>query len=312
MVKTGQNGGMTKTPDITSVGFNPPRDTRLNVEAMSIEDLRMRAPHAHFEKLQRADFFRLIGVMQGHTSPMVDFSNFAAQVGNWLLVRPGQVFRYDFSHPWSGWLLVFRPDGLAAAGSNHSLDEFDLLRRVEDLASLHTLNGDQHEWMNRCLRQMQRDGKQTDDVPLRNELLRLQLAATLLRLSLWQSTGPRTHVDHTTGYGNYRRFRQLLDAHFASQHQLQHYAQALGMSERTLSRVCVAATGTPAKTVINQRLVLEAKRMLAHTALAVQSIGHALGFEDPTNFVKFFRKETAMTPLAFRREVRWPDHTIDA
>ena len=81
---------------------------------------------------------------------------------------------------------------------------------------------------------------------------------------------------------------------------MQHYAGALGMSDKTLSRVCWAAFGVPAKTAINQRLVLEAKRLLAHTSMAVQTIGRELGFEEATNFVKFFRKETEMPPLVFR------------
>jgi AraC-like DNA-binding protein len=95
-------------------------------------------------------------------------------------------------------------------------------------------------------------------------------------------------VTGSTEHANFRRFRKLLDADLSTQHQVQHYANALGMSEKTLSRVCVAATGVPAKSVINQRLVLEA-------------IGRELGFAEPSNFVKFFRKQAGMPPLAFRR-----------
>ena len=71
--------------------------------------------------------------------------------------------------------------------------------------------------------------------------------------------------------------------------------------EKALSRMCIAAVGVPAKVVINQRLILEAKRLLAHTTLPVQSIGSALGFDEATNFVKFFRKATGTTPLTFRQ-----------
>ena len=76
------------------------------------------------------------------------------------------------------------------------------------------------------------------------------------------------------------------------------------MSDKTLSRVCLAAAGAPAKVLINQRLLLEAKRLLAHTTLPVQTIGRDLGFEEATNFVKFFRKETGMRPLAFRQDAQ--------
>jgi AraC-like DNA-binding protein len=300
MVKFGQNVEMKNASRIANVRFTPPSDARLEVEAMAIKDLRKRAPEAHFEQLQRADFYRLIGVLKGSTSPMVDFAHFTAQAGDWLLVRPGQVFRYDFSRAWSGWLLVFRPDSLATAGRNRASEEFDLLRRVEDLPCKHVLHREQHGWMLRSLQQIELDGKLTQDVPLRNELLRLALAGALLRLSLWQSPDPDSSASRGGGYGNYRRFRQLLEADFSRWHQVQYYANALGMSEKTLSRVCMAAAGVPAKTLINQRLVLEAKRMLAHTTMAVQTIGNELGFEEPTNFVKFFRKTAGVTPLGFR------------
>jgi AraC-like DNA-binding protein len=102
---------------------------------------------------------------------------------------------------------------------------------------------------------------------------------------------------------NFWRFRKLLDAEFSTKHQVQHYATALGMSDKTLSRVCVAAAGVTAKSIINQRLLLEARRLLAHTSLAVQTIGHELGFEEPTNFVKFIRREAGVTPLTFRKDV---------
>ena len=294
--------------EITPVGFRPPGDVRLNVEALSIEELRRRAPAEHFERLQRADFYRLIGVLEGHTCPMVDFSEHGAHTGHWLLVRPGQVFRYDFARPWRGWLLVFRPEALAVTGPSRATDEFDLPRQVEDLASLHTLDAAQHQWMDHSLRQMQADSAPAANVALRNELLRLQLASTLLRLSLWQAdhhpVADRASSRAAAHTAPFRRFRQRLEADFATRHQVQHYASALGMSEKTLSRVCAAAAGQPAKALINQRLVLEARRLLAHTTLTVQAIGHALGFDEATNFVKFFRKEAGMTPLAFRQAQR--------
>lgn len=302
MVKIGQNDVTKKTADITLIGFNPPGDTRLAVEAMSITDLRKRAPPEHFDKLQRADFYRLIGVLEGATSPMVDFSTYAAQAGDWLLVRPGQVFRYDFSQRWAGWIVVFGADSIFAAGHSRSGNDFDLLHRVENLACHHSLNGEQHNWMHQSLKQLHRDGALATEAALRNELLRLQLASTLLRLSIWQLPEALSGAVRREKQANFRRFRNLLEADFAEQHQVQYYARTLGMSEKTLSRVCMATAGEPAKSVINRRLTLEAKRLLAHTSLTVQTISRDLGFEEATNFVKFFRKETGIRPLTFRKD----------
>jgi AraC-like DNA-binding protein len=78
------------------------------------------------------------------------------------------------------------------------------------------------------------------------------------------------------------------------------YAKRLGYSESTLSRACVAATGYTAKQAIDLRVALEARRMLVHSDATVAQIGHRLGFSEPTNFVKFFRRTCGVTPLDFR------------
>jgi AraC-like DNA-binding protein len=60
------------------------------------------------------------------------------------------------------------------------------------------------------------------------------------------------------------------------------------------------ASGSSPKALIEQRLILEAKRLLAHTGLAVEAIATKVGFSEPTNFVKFFRRHGGMRPLDFR------------
>lgn len=282
--------------DITHIGFKPPADQRLPIEALTVDDLRRRAPEEHFRKLQRADFFRLFGVREGCTTPEVDFSHHALRAADWLLVRPGQVFRYDFEQPWSGWMVVFPPQVIMPGPRMAGRDEVDLSGRLESLPTRMPLEPMQHGWMCASARQLQLDGLLRIQVPLRNELLRLQLAGMLLRLSACQ---PQVYVP-SAREEPFQRFRLLLEADHANRHQVGHYARALGMSDKTLRRVCLAATGMPAKAVINQRRLLEAKRLLAHTRLSVKAVGHALGFDEPTHFVRFFRREAGMSPLAFR------------
>jgi AraC-like DNA-binding protein len=48
--------------------------------------------------------------------------------------------------------------------------------------------------------------------------------------------------------------------------------------------------------------MLEAKRLLAHTHKSVKEIGFSLGFQEPTNFTKYFRKHTGLSPVEFRNQ----------
>jgi AraC-like DNA-binding protein len=56
--------------------------------------------------------------------------------------------------------------------------------------------------------------------------------------------------------------------------------------------------------MVNERVILEAKRLLAHTDLNIKEIGFYLGFDEATNFVKFFKKITHTTPMLFRKLYR--------
>ncbi|MFD8010766.1 helix-turn-helix transcriptional regulator [Streptomyces sp. NPDC058955] len=95
-------------------------------------------------------------------------------------------------------------------------------------------------------------------------------------------------------------FRRAVESDFAHARDVGHYAQALGYAPRTLTRASLAAAGVGAKDCIDRRVILEAKRLLAHDDAPVVSIAARLGFPDPSNFTKYFTQRTGTTPAAFR------------
>jgi AraC-like DNA-binding protein len=98
----------------------------------------------------------------------------------------------------------------------------------------------------------------------------------------------------------FTRFRDDLDRTFARTRRVEDYADRLGCCVRTLTRASLAATGRSAKQVIDDRVTLEAKRLLAGTDLPVAEVGRRLGFPEPTNFGRFFQREAGQSPGAFR------------
>jgi AraC-like DNA-binding protein len=147
---------------------------------------------------------------------------------------------------------------------------------------------------------MQNDSAQVSDFPTLQSLLQLQLSYLLLRLCLAQELSFDPEKSAGRALVHYERFKIQLEKDFTTKHQVQHFGDALGLSVKILNRACLSSTGYSTKSCINQRIALEAKRLLAHTDAAVKSIAIDLGFDDPTNFVKFFKREAAMTPGQFR------------
>ncbi|MFZ6046420.1 helix-turn-helix domain-containing protein [Pseudomonas sp. CR3202] len=97
-----------------------------------------------------------------------------------------------------------------------------------------------------------------------------------------------------------RVFRELVEVHFRNHRPVNDYAGDLGMTTATLGRLCQEQLGMNPMAVINARLVLEAKRELAHSSQSIKTIAHDLGYSDVGYFSRFFRKNTGLTPSEFR------------
>lgn len=102
------------------------------------------------------------------------------------------------------------------------------------------------------------------------------------------------------------RFHALIAQHAAQHWPIARYANALGLSERSLARICKAQTGLSPQAVIEAYLMREASRLLAYTQMSAQSIAHALGFDDPSYFSRRFRVFAGMSPRAYRTRLDHP------
>jgi AraC family transcriptional activator of pobA len=94
--------------------------------------------------------------------------------------------------------------------------------------------------------------------------------------------------------------RRLIDANFRTERLIRFYAERLNMTPDRLNDHVKRATGVTAGHLIRRRVLTEAKRQLVFTGQAIHEIAYDLAFADPSHFARFFRKQTGMTPQAFR------------
>ena len=100
-----------------------------------------------------------------------------------------------------------------------------------------------------------------------------------------------------------RRFVRLVEERYREQISLSAYATALGVSVPHLTRVCRELLGLPARSVVHDRLVLEARRNLVYTSMTVSQVAFRLGFSDPAYFSRFFTERVGMSPSSYRAGV---------
>lgn len=145
-------------------------------------------------------------------------------------------------------------------------------------------------------RENSKDGN-TDE--LRKALLNVLVIQCLNLSELYPAQGHRTNATYTA-------FRSLLKDNFNQQHQVTFYARRLNVSTRTLTQCVRAATHKTPKELIDEHLLLEAKRLLYWSEKSGKEVAWQLGFETDSYFNRFIKKHTGHTPKAFQKK-RFPE-----
>jgi AraC family transcriptional regulator, transcriptional activator of pobA len=98
------------------------------------------------------------------------------------------------------------------------------------------------------------------------------------------------------------KFNNLVQKFYLQKRKIDDYAQMLNVSPNYLSAVIKATTSQNAKTILNERLLIEAKNLLSYSDDDISSIAYQLGFEEMTHFGRFFKNETGISPSEWRKE----------
>ena len=100
-----------------------------------------------------------------------------------------------------------------------------------------------------------------------------------------------------------RQFNFLVENHFSTKHTVSEYAQLMNKSPKTLSNFFAKNHDKTPLQIIQGRILLEARRKLAHTDLPIKEIAYAVGFDSIQSFSRFFKKKEGQSPIDFRKEI---------
>jgi AraC-like DNA-binding protein len=289
---------MRHAAEIRDINFAPPVGLPPGLEVMTLADLRGRAAErmgADFMRPLRPHFHHLVAMRRGRLRQTVDFTGYDLGPGAWLWVRPGQVHQWGDLTRADGTLIIFEQGFLDPATSAHIKDPHGVVVRVPAEGNKKALRT--------ATMALEQEFHASGRLPLETHqvILRHLLSVVVLNLAQLGASpgGPAPQATET-----FLRFRDAVETHFASTRRLEDYARTLGYSTRTLSRASTDAAGVGGKEYIDRRVLLEAKRLLAHGDQPAAKIAARLGFSSATNFSKFFHQRTDTSPVAFRHAVR--------
>ncbi len=137
--------------------------------------------------------------------------------------------------------------------------------------------------------------------PQKNFVLRNLLNAFIICAARLMSCKTRIVQMDSSQNKIVRQFKTLTDEHFLNRTQVSQYADMLYVTPGHLNDLIKSVTGKTAKQIIDEKRVVEAKRLLFWGKHSVKEIAGHLNFEDDAYFNRFFKKHTGQTPALFQK-----------
>lgn len=250
------------------------------IEVFARNELLARFPDEYFDEVERLQFHLVVLGVSGVGIHEVDFVDTEVRPSRVLHMEPGQVHRWRRSSDFDATLVLFADVPVGSSprwGPTSTTFDLDPSQGAAVDAVLDLID----------------DEARIERSPAAREIALRSLRDLLfVRLGLDQDHGPMAKVLPDA----YVAFRSDLESHLSVAVTMTERAERIGYSARTVSRACLHVQGQTAKQMTNERLTLEARRLLVQPGMTSAEVAAMLGFSEPTNFAKFFRRHTTFTP----------------
>ncbi|HEX8595772.1 MAG TPA: helix-turn-helix domain-containing protein [Pseudomonas sp.] len=265
------------TPDLIHCESIPERSQRYGWEIES---------HAH------SDLVQLLYVQSGQATLHVEDDVRQLESAALQVIPALSVHRFSFSVDIQGFILSLAQP--LADELNAALDSPALA-----MAACHTVEPDQRSRLDALFTAI------LDEYVQHKPGRDLMLQSLITLLSIWLGRrnlehGPSDLSPQARGRVHLQAFIRAVGLHFREHWSIERYADQLGISAAHLNALCRRLTAQSALQIINQRLVLEAKRDLVYTTLTINQVSDRLGFSEPAYFSRFFKRSTGQSPKYFR------------
>lgn len=268
----------------------------LEIEIISIANT-LSKHHNNIAYPHRDNYYNIFFYQKGKANHVIDFKSIKVNPNSLVFVNKNRVQMLDPKGGYDGKFLLFTetffdkyPDDIKYLRNNilfNDLLEEPVLKLKNESPILSVFNEIEME------------------LARPNDVLKYDILHNLLHNLLLLSERERRN----SGFNEIRKgeefdytilFKNLLEDNYKKIKSVERYALMISVSEKKLNKATNLVLGKSPKEIIDERVVLEAKRLLAHTSNSIKEVGFELGFDEPTNFIKYFKKHVSKTPIEFK------------
>lgn len=250
-------------------------------------------PHVHL-------FYEVIWFKEAGGYHSIDLQQYPVKANSLFFLSPGQVHHFDGTTMHKGIVMKFCTDFMKEEKADEDVFIKYNVFNAFDSTPYCIITDEVAEQLQLIIEKMEEE-KHRDGAFGHLDMLRSLVKIFLIQvcrngIQNESLTAGQMKASHRL----FIHFRKMLEQKYKQFHTVAEYAEHLNVSVKTLANCVSECSGKSPLTFINDRIILEAKRLLRFTDLAIKEIAYILGYEDPSYFVKFFKRKTEMLPTDFR------------
>ncbi len=260
---------------------------------------RILEVYPFLEHPHKQSFYMLLFVEQAEGHIVIDECTYRLDQPKLICIKPNSVFCLSINRTAKGHIICFTEDFFSLRYNNNVLHQFAFLKK--EASPFVRLTARQAEQWNTVLQLMKEE--MTQGYKEAEKVLRSYLNILLCNMDKrFQHYSAKERVSGKEE--KIIQFEKLVEEHYVRQKAPSFYAGMLHISTNYLNKLCHDCRGIPGGELIRKRVTIEARRLLHYTTLSVAEVAFELGFESPSYFITFFKKNTGQTPELFRKSNR--------
>lgn len=248
-----------KLPVYRIPDFTPARGLTRGIHVADLQAHRQR--HAFVQAPHKHDFYLLLSVRNGQGTHTIDFTQYAVKPDSVFFLTPGQVHAWDLSPGTEGTLLFFSPEFYRGGRETDTLRQFPYFQTWQHPPVLYA-PADALLPVEQLLHQLQQE--YAHPASFQTNALRAYLELLLIQLARLYPTAPVAPEENSWPFQLYQ-LETLVEKHYLEHQPTSFYANALHLSPKYLNELCKLNLGKTTTYLLQERLVLEAKRLLTHS-----------------------------------------------
>jgi AraC family transcriptional regulator, transcriptional activator of pobA len=257
-----------------------------------------------YADIQRLPFYSMIWIQKGNGEYKVDVNQYAIEDNTIIFFTPYQPFQFLHTTEANGIAVHFHPDFFCIEKHKHEVGcNGVLFNNIYQPPSIQ-INDDEIKLFSNIINLMQEEMK--GEEMAQYEMIVNHLKSFLIKASRIKiSQHPQALADCAPEEPPFvlQKLKDFIEANYKSRHAPSEYASMLNISLNALGKITRSHFSKSPSELIQERIVIEAKRELYLTNKSVKEIAFSLGFDDEYYFSRFFKKNTSVSPQLYRSTV---------